>query len=121
MAKKQAAKKTVKTTSKTKVAGEDKPIKKRPDRDRRLRQSQRMARVMKVLELIQSRSRWNAKAIAAELECGERTVYRDLEALEFAGIPWYYDEKDSCYRVRQDFRFPVLGLTEDEALVLEQA
>ena len=49
---------------------------------------------MKVLELIQSRGRWNAKAIAAELECGEvRTVYRDLETLEFAGIPWHYDER----------------------------
>ena len=93
-----------------------KPIKKRPDRDRRVRQHERMARVLGVLELIQSRARWNAKAIAAELRCSERTVYRDLEVLEFAGVPWFFDEADQCYRVRPDYRFPVFGLTEEEAL-----
>jgi predicted DNA-binding transcriptional regulator YafY len=75
-----------------------------------------MARVLKVLELIQSRGRWNAKAIADELGCSERTVYRDLDVLEFAGVPWHYDEADQCYRVRPDYRFPVFGLTEEEAL-----
>lgn len=93
-----------------------KTIKKRPDRDRRVRQSERMARVLGILELIQSRARWNAKAIAAEFGCSERTVYRDLEVLEFAGVPWFFDEADQCYRVRPDYRFPVLGLTEEEAL-----
>jgi predicted DNA-binding transcriptional regulator YafY len=91
-------------------------VKKRPDRDRRVRQHERMARVLKVLELIQSRGRWNAKAIAEELGCSERTVYRDLEVLEFAGVPWFFDEADQCYRVRPDYRFPVFGLTEEEAL-----
>ena len=71
---------------------------------------------MGVLNLIQSRGRWNAKAIAEELECAERTVYRDLEVLEFAGVPWYFDERQQCYRVRSDYRFPALMLTEDEVL-----
>jgi predicted DNA-binding transcriptional regulator YafY len=75
-----------------------------------------MARVLAVLNLIQSRGRWNAKAIGEELECSERTVYRDLEVLEFAGVPWYFDEQNQCYRVRPDYRFPSLGLTEDELL-----
>jgi predicted DNA-binding transcriptional regulator YafY len=91
-------------------------VRKRPERDRRVRQHERMARVLKVLELIQSRGRWNAKAIADELECSERTVYRDLDVLEFAGVPFFFDESDQCYRVRPDYRFPVFGLTEDEAL-----
>jgi predicted DNA-binding transcriptional regulator YafY len=90
--------------------------KKRPDRDRRVRQHERMARVLKVLELVQSRGRWNAKAIAEQIGCSERTVYRDLEVLEFAGVPWCFDEADQCYRVRPDYRFPVFGLTEEEAL-----
>jgi len=90
--------------------------KSRPDRDRRVRQHERMARVLKVLELVQSRGRWNAKVIAEEIGCSERTVYRDLEVLEFAGVPWYFDEADQCYRVRPDYRFPVFGLTEEEAL-----
>ncbi len=88
----------------------------RSDADRRVRQSHRLARVLQVLQLIQSRGRWNARAIAAELECSERTVFRDLQVLEVAGVPWYVDEQDRCYRVRPDFRFPVLNLTEAEAL-----
>ncbi|MCA8988387.1 MAG: WYL domain-containing protein [Planctomycetaceae bacterium] len=75
-----------------------------------------MARVLSVLNLIQSRGRYNAKAIAEELEVSERTVFRDLEVLEFSGVPWFFDEHDQCYRVRPDFRFPTLTLTEEEAL-----
>lgn len=86
----------------------------RPDRDRRVRQSERIARVLKVLGLIQSRARWNAKTIADELHCSERTVYRDLEVLEFAGVPWYFDENDQAYRIRPEYRFPTLALTDDE-------
>ena len=67
-----------------------KPIKKRPDRIRRTRQADRMGRILKVLRLIQSRGRWNAQAIADEVGCKVRTVYRDLKALEYAGVPWYY-------------------------------
>lgn len=75
-----------------------------------------MARVLSVLNLIQSRGRYNARAIAEELEVSERTVFRDLEVLEFSGVPWFFDERDQCYRVRPDFRFPTLALTEEEAL-----
>jgi len=39
-----------------------------PDRDRRVRQADRLARILSVLRLIQSRGRWNAKSIAKELE-----------------------------------------------------
>lgn len=75
-----------------------------------------MARVLSVLNLIQSRGRYNARAIAEELEVSERTVFRDLEVLEFSGVPWFWDSNADCYRVRPDFRFPTLTLTEDEAL-----
>lgn len=92
------------------------PITTRPDRDRRLRQNARIARVLGVLNLIQSRGRWTAKAIGEELECSERTVYRDLEVLEFAGVPYFRDLKDHTIKVRSDFRFPVLNLTDDEII-----
>ena len=78
----------------------------RPDRDRRLRQADRLGRILNVLRLIQGRGRWNAKAIASELEVTERTVYRDLQALEFAGVPWFYDAEEQSYRVRADYRLP---------------
>jgi predicted DNA-binding transcriptional regulator YafY len=89
---------------------------KRTDSHRRLRQSSRLARVLRVLELIQGRGRYSARTIAEELECSERTVYRDLQALELAGVPWYWDQEGTCYRVRPDYRFPVLNLSDEETL-----
>ena len=107
-----------KTTKISKSAGNKPnrllPITRRPDRDRRVRQNARIARVLGVLNLIQSRGRWTSKAIAEELECSERTVYRDLEVLEFSGVPYFKDQADHTIRVRPDFRFPILNLTDDE-------
>jgi predicted DNA-binding transcriptional regulator YafY len=89
---------------------------KKPDAERRLRQADRLARVLRVLQLIQGRGRWDAKSIAQEIECSERTVYRDLAVLELAGVPWTYEKDTSCYRVRPDYQFPVLNLTDEELL-----
>lgn len=106
-----------KPTKQTTIGGERKGKKPtRPDRDRRVRQNARIARVLGVLNLIQSRGRWSLNAIAEELECSERTIRRDLEVLEFAGVPWYKDSADQTIHVRPDYKFPVLMLTDDELL-----
>jgi len=86
----------------------------RPDSERRVRQADRLARLLRVLQLIQSKGRWSVKNLAAEEECSERTIFRALQALLLAGVPWYFDEEERCYRVRPDYRFPVLNLTSDE-------
>ncbi len=91
-----------------------KPVAKRPDQDRRVNQAMRLARVLKILELIQSRGRWTTKDLAEELECSERTVYRLLDVLKYAGVPFY--REGPFVRVRSDYRFPVIPLTEEEAL-----
>jgi predicted DNA-binding transcriptional regulator YafY len=65
-----------------------------------------VARVLRVLCLIQERRGWNLDTLAAELECSKRTVQRDLDVLEACGIPWFYDEQTCCYRVREGYRFP---------------
>jgi predicted DNA-binding transcriptional regulator YafY len=88
--------------------------KQRSDADRKLRQADRLARVLRLLQLIQGGGRYDIQDLAAEQECSERTVYRDLQVLELAGVPWYFDGQARCYRVRADFRFPVLNLTEEE-------
>lgn len=103
-----------KKATKTSKTSKPFPITTRPDRERRVRQNDRIARVLRVLNLVQGRGRWTSKAIAEELECSERTIYRDLEVLEFAGVPYYKDLKDNSIRVRPDFRFPILNLTDDE-------
>ncbi len=88
----------------------------RPDPERRLRQVHRLARVLKVLELIQGRGRYGIKEIAAELESSERTIFRDLAVLELAGVPWHFDKKERFYRVRPGYNFPAVNLTDDELI-----
>ena len=53
--------------------------------------------------------RWDAEALARDLECSRRTVHRILQTLSLASVPWYYDEAIKAYRVRPGFKFPELG------------
>ena len=80
--------------------------KKRTDAERRARQCERLSRVLRVLRLIGGAGRWDASSLAAELECSERTIHRLLQTLSMAGVPWHFDEKLRCYRVRKGFRMP---------------
>ncbi|WP_430452746.1 hypothetical protein [Rhodopirellula europaea] len=79
----------------------------RPDRDRRVRQADRIARVLKVLALIQSGKNYNVKAMASEIGCSIRTIARDLETLTLAGVPWFFDQASSSYRLPPHYRFPI--------------
>ena len=88
----------------------------RPDSDRRLRQAGRFARILRVLEMIQGRAAYGVKEIAAELECSERTIFRDLNVLELAGVPWFYDEEGQRYRVRPGYNFPAMNLNDEELM-----
>jgi predicted DNA-binding transcriptional regulator YafY len=88
----------------------------RPDSERRLRQAGRLARVLHILELVSGCGRWDVRSLAAVEECSERTIHRMLNVLELAGVPWHYDEQSRCYRVREDFRFPTIALTDEELL-----
>jgi len=85
--------------------------KRRTDAERRARQCERLARLLRVLQIILGPGQHDVKTIACELECSERTVFRDLQALAVAGVPWYFDESCRSYRVRSGFRFSALPLT----------
>lgn len=91
----------------------------RSDADRRIRQADRLATMLRMLHLLLGRGRWDAKSLAEEFECDERTIYRYLNVLEYAGVPYVYDRETKCYRVRPDVTFPVLNLSRDQ--LLEQA
>jgi predicted DNA-binding transcriptional regulator YafY len=47
----------------------------------------RADRLLAILLLLQSRGRMTAQQLAQRLEVSERTIYRDLESLDTAGIP----------------------------------
>lgn len=93
------------------------PEKARPrESERRLRHNFRLARLLRLLELVSGRGRWNPKTLMEELEVSERTVHRLRETLELAGVPLYFSKDENAYRVRPDYRFPPLQLTDDEAI-----
>jgi len=90
--------------------------KKRTDAERRVRQSDRLARVLRLLQLIHGPGQWNAPAIAKKLDCSERTVFRDLQTLKAAGVPWRFDEYSQSYRIQEGYRGHLLKISlPDEA------
>jgi predicted DNA-binding transcriptional regulator YafY len=80
--------------------------------------SVQVARLLRLLTLLRARTARNAKAIAAEMEITERTVYRDLNTLELAGVPYRFDKEDGGYRIDGDFFLPPMQLTLGEAMAL---
>jgi predicted DNA-binding transcriptional regulator YafY len=57
---------------------------------------------------------------AAELECNKRTVYRDLDALQYAGFPVTSEKRDGrvFYRLLESFELGEAPFTPDELIAL---
>lgn len=81
----------------------------RTDAERRARQCERLSRVLRVLRFIMGPGRWDAEALARELEVSPRTIHRILQTLSMAEVPWFFSKEDACYRVREGFVFPSLN------------
>lgn len=82
--------------------------KQRTDAERRIRQCERLSHLLRTLNLIMGKGRWDADGLAEELECSRRTVYRLLQTLSMAGVPWYFDKSSRAYRVSPGFKIPVI-------------
>lgn len=70
------------------------------------------------MTLIQGSHGWTAKRLASECKVVTRTIYRDMDILGSAGIPYFYDEEKRCYSIAKDFFMPPVQLTLDESLAL---
>ena len=78
----------------------------------------RLHRVLKIVTLLQTRRHWGPDELARELQVSRRTVYRDLNMLELAGIPFYFDRSLGGYSIHQTYWLPPINLSLDEALSL---
>jgi predicted DNA-binding transcriptional regulator YafY len=80
-----------------------------------------LARQWRLIQRL-ARSRYGAglDALADELECTKRTVYRDLDALMQAGFPVTSERRDGrvLYRFLDTFRLGDVPFTPDEILAL---
>lgn len=77
------------------------------------------ARVLTVLELLQTQGRITGAALAERLEVDIRTVRGYIEMLRDLGIPVVAERgRYGAYRLRPGFKLPPLIFTEEEALAL---
>lgn len=99
--------------AKKKKAQTQKP---RTDAERRTRQCERMARMLRTLRCIMGPGRWDVEALANEMECSTRTIQRILQTLAMAGVPFRYDPELRAYRVPSGFRFPGLDTSQTQGV-----
>jgi len=80
--------------------------------------SLRINRLFEIVMLVQSSPAMNPAALADACGVQRRTVFRDLEVLQEAGVPIFFDEATRGYQIRRDFFLPPVQLTFDEAVAL---
>ena len=77
------------------------------------------ARVLTVLELLQSHGRMTGAELAQRLEVNIRTVRDYIVMLQDLGIPVVAERgRYGAYRLRPGYKLPPLIFTEDESLAL---
>jgi len=78
----------------------------------------RIYRLLRLVTLLQCSRGRSADDLARELEVSRRTVFRDLNMLELAHIPYYYDPDTGGYRISRHFFLPPVSLTLTESLAI---
>jgi predicted DNA-binding transcriptional regulator YafY len=79
--------------------------------------TKRLTRLTSILTQLQSKKLLTAQYLADRFDVSTRTIYRDMKALEEAGVP-IYTEEGKGYALMDDYRIPPVMFTENEANAL---
>lgn len=77
----------------------------------------RLSRLTSILLQLQARRVVSATSLAAKYDVSTRTIYRDIKALELAGVP-IQTEEGKGYSLMEGYRLPPVMFSEDEANAL---
>lgn len=78
----------------------------------------RTHRLIRLLQLLQSGRDFDAEGLADSLNVSRRTLFRDLNLLEAANVPFSYDRKSQRYSINKEYFLPPVNLSMAEALAL---
>ncbi|MBI3463965.1 MAG: WYL domain-containing protein [Planctomycetes bacterium] len=78
----------------------------------------RLARLLRLIAMLQSGRGYNALQLARECEVSRRTIFRDLQLLNEAAIPVRFDLPRQTYRIAPEYTAPVPHLSADEVTAL---
>jgi len=79
----------------------------------------RADRLISIVMFLQTRERMTANELSRELEVSPRTIYRDITALNVAGIPIYTDRgPGGGIALLESYRTSLTGMSEDEVKAL---
>ena len=79
---------------------------------------QKVRRLVKLLECLQSGRDYNARDLAELCGVTRRQIFRDLKALQDSGVAVQFEEQRKCYRVANPTFLPTTELTLEESLTL---
>ena len=75
----------------------------------------RLSRLTAILIQLQSKRLITSTELADKYGVSIRTIYRDIRALEEAGVP-IYTEEGKGYSLSEGYRLPPVMFTEEEAM-----
>ena len=77
----------------------------------------RLSRLIAILTILQAKRIVTSLTLAKKFDVSVRTIYRDIKALEQAGVPIIAEERKG-YTLLEGYRIPPVMLTESEANAL---